>query len=147
MTEPKFDVIRKITYQQIKLETGIPYYLRLDGEIYLGKGDTRPKVAGDDKAQEPPHLINVTDCETGEVGVIVAPAILVSELNDAYPVGDYVGRGFAIKILGKREGKRYNTIDLAEIKLPEHLTGGTTEVAPDEPTETPSHVRGKKRSS
>jgi len=100
--DPSKVVIEKnLTVPSLKLEPGVPVFVKVTGAMFLGKksdkkdadGQTRGPAtllpvkvlhAGDD------HECNGEDCQ------IVANKVLVSTLNEAYPKDSYVGKSFRI---------------------------------------------------
>lgn len=105
----------KITLPQFKFVVEVPRYLRIESAIYLGK---EMKPAEGKKAMEPAHLARVTDLETGELGEVIVPAVLMSTLQEAMPNDSYVGKCFAITKQKRQEGKRYDKFGVDEIEDP-----------------------------
>lgn len=97
---------RAITTPILKLENNVPVYIKIQGEIFKGKGlDGR----------EAPNMVRAINLCTGELCEVILPTIAYNELTDNYPTVD--GKCFA---LAKRalDGKKYNAVDLAEIEDP-----------------------------
>jgi hypothetical protein len=105
---PTRRVVNRVTRQQIKIKPGKKYTLLFEDAMYIGK-----PIKGDEK-KEPPHLANVKDMDTGEIGLIICPHVLRSELNNSYPDAGYVGKYFEIT-QHKVEGKNYTVFDIAEV--------------------------------
>lgn len=83
------------------------------------KRDGTEKTAPDGKPMVPPFLCDIENLQTGEKQVIIMNAVLRSELERAYPNGDYVGRAFAIARTGKGGGvdNRYATFRIVELEV------------------------------
>lgn len=107
-----YKVKRVVTVPVFSLkEVGSEYAIQVSNAMYIAdpmEGDTK----------EPPTILDCVNLETGELGQIVCPKILSSRLESTYPNDTYVGLCFLVKNLGKREGKPYNDIYLAEIEAP-----------------------------
>lgn len=124
----KFAVVKQITRQQIKMVEGVEYYFRFQSGIYRdedmpGRKPRQPKDGAPAKVMEAPWLMDVTEHTTGEIGKIIVPAVLKTELEDAYPfdaeAGEkpgFIGRDFQV-IPRKKAGKNYWIFDIQEIKI------------------------------
>jgi len=71
------------------------------------------------------HTVNVVDLETGELAVIILSAVTVAKICECYPENSYVGKALEIKILAKREGKKYRDVEIYELALPEGYVAPT----------------------
>ena len=111
-----------ITIPHLKLEKGRPYYLKLLSEPFRGSGDP----AQPDKPA--PMIVRVTDLETGEPAEVILPAVGLKELTAAFPEG-ITGRCIEFNVLGIREGKNYNVVQIAEIEDPTAGAESPEEVA------------------
>lgn len=70
--------------------------------------------AGRAKAEETDTtMIDVINLETGEEGALICNALIVKAFETAKP--PLIGRMFAIREGGIREGKKYRSIDMVEI--------------------------------
>jgi hypothetical protein len=87
-----------------------PLFLRFEGPIYQGER------LESQKDMEPPHLAKVVDLTTGEEGLIVVGAVLLSELDRAYPKDAYVGKSFEILKRKAETGKKYSLWSIYEIE-------------------------------
>jgi hypothetical protein len=112
----KFTKKKFVTLPLIKLADDTEYFFRFDGAIFKADDNDRPRKESEPK--EPPYLAHVLNLETGEMGQIITPAVLKSELEKAYPKDSYVGKAFSLQ-RHKVEGKRYSTWDIAEIEIEE----------------------------
>lgn len=102
---------KRITMEHFKLGR-TPQYFRMEGKMHQGE-----EIKNSNK--QPPWLIEVSNLETGEIGQIIAPKILESELNKHYPKDTYVGKCFALSITPPVEGgKKYNLVNITEIEDP-----------------------------
>jgi hypothetical protein len=103
--------VKQITVPHLKLEKGRPYYLKLQSEPFRGSGDP----AQPDKPA--PMVCRVVNLETGELAEVILPAVALKELTAAYPEG-MSGKCIEFNVLGIRDGKNYNVVQLAEIEDP-----------------------------
>lgn len=107
-------IAKRVTIPLLKQKTGEPIYVKMTGAMYTGKAQ---KAKEGEKAKDPATLINCVDLTTGLECQIIVSAVVKSILEEEYPAQAYVGKGFMITNLGKREGKNYNSVDVAELKL------------------------------
>lgn len=105
---------KRVTLPVIKFEPGKPVFVKILGEMHLGK---KTKGRGDKAQMEPATLAEVVDLNTGENGLIICATVLKSVLDENYPNNAYVGKGFKITKMEKREGRSYNEYDLVELEL------------------------------
>jgi hypothetical protein len=125
----KFAVVKQVTRQQIKMIEDTAYYFRFQSDIYREEdiNPTRKRKVKDgaetaDKPMEAPWLMDVTEHTSGEIGKIIVPSVLKTELEDAYPVLEeggkpgFIGRDFEV-IPHKKAGKRYWVFDIQEIAI------------------------------
>jgi len=119
----QFEIIRNVTLPFIIVPgDGTPFYLKFNTAIAadtttFSERVRKSKLDGDKSAtQEPMHIAEVTNLQTGEVGRLVMHSVLESNLNEAYPGNTYVGRYFKIN-KEKAKGKRYFNFNIVEIKL------------------------------
>jgi hypothetical protein len=117
----QFEIVKRVTVPFLRIDdAGTPSYLKFDTAILPDTTtfSERVRASKNDATskQEPIHIATVTNVQTGEVLRLVAHQVLESTLDDAYPDKSYVGRIFEIK-KSKREGKRYFSFDIQEIKL------------------------------
>lgn len=94
-------------------------YVAFLGAMFVGL----PMKAVDkkDEKEEPATLANVVDLMTGKPAQIVVPTVQQSVLEENYPGNTYVGKAFKLENHGKLNGKRYNSISIVEIDLPEGI--------------------------
>lgn len=124
-----------ITVPHLKMEKGRPYYLKLLSEPTRGSGDP----AQPDKT--PPMICRVLDLETGEHAEVILPAVALKELANAFPEG-VTGRCIEFNVLGIRDGKNYNIVQLAEIEDP---TAGTEPGSAEAESAARSMATGKRK--
>jgi hypothetical protein len=108
----QFKKIRSVTQTVLKLENGQARNVYVLAPMYQGeKIDTK----------EPAILLPVADLETGETGVIIAPAVLQTELVKNYDVAGYVTKSF--EILKTRDmSVKYNHVAISEISPGDDFT-------------------------
>jgi hypothetical protein len=114
----KFKVKKHVTLPLLKIEESVPVYIRVTEPIFLAKEieGTRARKNAEGAVQQPPHLANVTNLETGEEMQIIANEVLKSSLEDAYPDASYVGKSFEIVRKPIQKGKKYVTFTITEIE-------------------------------
>jgi len=109
-TNPAFKKVKAVTLPVLKIEKGVARYFKFLGPLHAGK-----KI---DDQKEAATLLHSVDLETGEEGLVIAPAIMVTELRAAYPSDAYVGKCFEI-VLTRVPEKRYNIVSITEVAEPE----------------------------
>jgi hypothetical protein len=118
-------VVKSVTLPILKQADGVPYYVRVTGAIFLGK---QLKGEGEEAKQEPAHLMNITNLETGEDMQMIANTVMKSSLEEEYPENGYVGKCFQIERKAAGAGKRYKAYSIQEIEITEdevtERTGG-----------------------
>lgn len=107
-----FQKLKQVTLPVLKLAKGQPRYLYFKGPMHLGK-----KIDDQKDAATVAHCI---DMETGEEGMVICPAVMVKELNEAYGGEAYVGKGFEV-VLTRVPDKRYNIVSIAEVAIPDEF--------------------------
>lgn len=110
----QFKRTKVVTVPLLKPALGVPFYVRADGEIYLGK---ELKATAGAKKMEPAHLMNCTNLETGELCQIIVPSVLLSIMTEEYPEKSYVGKSFEMTKLPKNSGKDYHGFTVNEIEV------------------------------
>lgn len=110
---PQFRKTKLVTVPVMKIVFETPYYVRLDSLFYLGK---EIKESGK-VSKKPATLVNVTNMETGELGIIVCNEVLKSTIDDGYPDNSYQGKIFEIIKHQQKEGKDYCTFSIAECEV------------------------------
>lgn len=128
MAEVKFKKKKVLTRPVLKLVEGEPIYVKLVGEMHLGK-DIKDKKGDDDKKKEPATLIDVINLVSGEEAQIIASAVIKSVLEDNYPNKSYVGLCFEMTKQARQPGKQYNPVHIEEIEDPTPAAGTSEEVA------------------
>lgn len=129
---------KRVTLPVIKFIPGTPIYVKIIGEMHLGK---KVKGRGDKAQMEPATLAEVqvlatiipavVNEKTGEIekpedlkmhdkpeeALMICATVLKSVLEENYPEKSYVGKGFKITKMEKKEGRSYNEYDLSELEL------------------------------
>lgn len=104
-----------VTIPTFKVPENEPKYFRIDSPIDTKKKTKRGQTELDEDGNERTiATVRVVDLETGELGQIVAGAVLVSSLS-AYKGGDYVGRSFRFVKRPAKEGSRAKLWEVREI--------------------------------
>ena len=117
----QFEVVRNVTLPFVMIPAdGSNMYLKFNTAILpdtstFSERVRKSKNDGEAK-QEPMHIAEVTNLQTGEAGRLVAHSVLESNLVEAYPDGSYVGKCFQIAKT-KAAGKRYFNFNITEIRL------------------------------
>lgn len=107
-------VKRKLILPVLKMEQNKPIYIKVEDKVYVGKNINGTKA---DQKEKPADLCHVTDLETGEMMLIIVPAVVLSVWNEEYPNAGYVGLGFAITKGEKAKEKRYFQYTVDELEL------------------------------
>lgn len=111
-----FKRVKNLTLDILKFVEMEPRYVKITGAIHLGKDQ---KAAGEDgKKREPAHLAPCINLEDGSECQIIVSAVVLSTLNDEYPVDGYVGKCFAIVKKNRVPGKQYFPYGVEEIEDP-----------------------------
>jgi hypothetical protein len=113
---PGFEVAKQVTRRVLKQEDGIPFFIRIDGEIY--EGEALEKQRGKDPAMAPARLCHVLNLATKENMLLVANTVLEGELDRNYPDGAYVGKYFAMRRYPgpvKANGREYKVYEILEL--------------------------------
>lgn len=108
-------VKKRVTLPQLKQRDGQIVAFTVLAPYFLAK-EVKPK---DDttKPEKPPHLVHVRELETGIEYHYIVGAVLKTAWDEEYSNGAYVNRTFAVRMIGKAEGKRHKDYDVAEIEL------------------------------
>lgn len=125
-----FTVARRVTVPQLRLELDREHVVTIISKFEKGKPVvTQRKVRGKDEVRENqlvPTLLRVGLVALDRIDErvngealhydIVSNTVMETELTEAYPNHEYVGRTFAIT-RRKREGKAYMIFDIIEVAL------------------------------
>jgi hypothetical protein len=111
---PKFKIKKNLTPPLFKFVEDETRYVKATSVIYIGK---EQEVKSGEKKKEAAHLMDVINLETGEPGVIIVSAVVLSVLNESFPNNSYVDKGFAITKRSKAPGKNYNGYVVEELEL------------------------------
>ena len=95
-----------------KMDVGDSIYIKATGKMYIGKPQKDAK-----EGQKPADMLPCINLETGEEGEIIVAAIVKSVLDEKFPDGKYVGKGFGITKGDKPKGKRYFQYMVDEIEV------------------------------
>lgn len=98
---------------------GAIIYVLILSAIHVSKTNIEPKP-GEDK-EKPSDIVIALDLETGELVTVIISAVAKGLLEENYPEIGYKGLSFMFCNKGKREGKRYNDIEMTEIETPEGI--------------------------
>ena len=117
----QFEIVRNVTLPFLMIAgDGTPSYVKFNTAIEPDTSTFSERVRKSkndgEQRQEPMHIAEVTNLQTGEVARLVAHSVLESQLNEAYPDNSYVGRNFKIEKT-KAAGKRYFNFNIVEIRL------------------------------
>lgn len=102
---------KQITRSVIPQRDGQTVFVTVTGKPYEGKPLKEGKT---DMA--PATLMEVTDMETGELGLLIVNKVLAGQLDELYPKDAYIGHAFAITMKPKADGKRYKTFVVYELE-------------------------------
>lgn len=108
-----FVVKRNLILPTLKLEVGVPVYIKVISKIRQGK-----EIANSAKEKvKPADICDVINLETGEEMQLVVAAIVKSTFEEDLK-GVYEGLCFMIEKGDKKQGKRYFTYKISEIEVP-----------------------------
>lgn len=113
-TKKQYKVKKKLILPVLKLEQGVPVYIKANGPIVQSKVNETGKKKADEK---PADVMPVINLDTGEEMQIVVPAVVKSTLEETYPDAGYVGHGFEIVKGEKPKGKRYYQYTVNELEI------------------------------
>ena len=103
---------KQVVVPQLKQKSGETVYVTIEEAIH--DGDEIKDATGVPKRARLCRVRNVAD---GKLYVYLTNAIFESSVTKAYPDGEYVGKSFAIKKGDVVEGKRYKSLEVAEVTL------------------------------
>lgn len=114
-----YKVARVLTIPFVLITSGVEMVLRVTSKMVQQEGakfnvPKRDKAAAGLGSQDP-WVCDVTNVQTGALGRLICNKIIQSTF-EMYPDGDYVGRVFAIRNSGKREGKNYMDMQIVELE-------------------------------
>jgi len=130
-----FEVAKQVTIPFHKIEeSGVKHFLKFlsafekdtsgfSERMRRSKKDEEGKT---DQSQDPVDIAKVLNLATGQTEKLLAHSVLKSQLMEAYPNDEYVGKMFQIEKKEKQKGKRYFEWEILELKLK-----GKTEDAPE----------------
>jgi hypothetical protein len=122
-----YTIKKRLTFQQIKIVTGVDYVFRVVSACYEGH-DNKPAegaevVASGVAPRKPPTLMQVIMLnDDNKLGVIVCPKGVTDKFAEEFEDDDYVGRVFGLRLLGKRvakNGNNFNDLDFNELHADE----------------------------
>lgn len=104
--------IKQVTLAVHKIPKDVEKYFLIQTPIHTGK-----KI---DDAKEPAKLCQAIDLETGELGLLICPTVMVKEMNEQYPNDSYVGKCFSVcfAMSKTKAGNAVNIPSIAEIADP-----------------------------
>jgi len=105
-------VVKAVTLPILKKADDQPIFVTITSPIILGK---QMAAKEGEAAQEPAHLCNVINLETGEEMQMIANTVLRGSLDETYPKESYVNKSFKI-VQMKVPGKRYKNYSMFEIE-------------------------------
>lgn len=112
-----YKVKRRITVPLSKLNTNEPMAVKFLGEAARRvQIDAKPDKDG--KLKEPATVLRCMNLDTGELVDLIAPMVLLSQLDREYGGHEDQITGVALMIesTGKRAGKNYNDIGISELE-------------------------------
>lgn len=110
----EYIVARQVTRTVLRQDDGKPFYVLIESAADISDMPEEAKAKKKDD-MAPARVCNVVNLETGEPQVLIMNTVLESELDRAYPNGDYVGRSYAISRQQAATDKRYKTYRILEI--------------------------------
>lgn len=117
----QFEVARNVTLPFILIpDNGEPIYLKFETAIEPDSSQfsarmRRSRKDGEQSSDKPVDIAKVVNLQTGELGRLLIHEVLKSNLTEAYPQGEYVGKMFQIK-KSKAQGKRYFNFNIIELR-------------------------------
>jgi hypothetical protein len=123
-------VLKNVTLPILKLEIGIPVYVKPTGAMFIGK-DITAREKDPLKKKAPATITEVINLETGELCQLLVPSVLKGIWEDDYTEWDnpadfekrkavkslYIGKGFMLEKQEKRAGKEYFPFSVSEIEV------------------------------
>jgi hypothetical protein len=113
----QYKKLKAVTMPTLKIEDDQEYYIKILSPITQSTKLVQVSGAGKKTAadqMEPPKVITIINLDSGEEMQMVCNAVLVSELNSAYPNDKYIGKCFCISKYAI-EGKRYKGMTITEV--------------------------------
>lgn len=107
-------VKKLVTLPTLTIKGGETVYIKFLSEISVSKVIQKDK---DGKDQEPAHIAQVFQLDTGEARTLIVNAVLNSIMVEEYPNHSYKEKGFQITAANPKAGKRYKGFTVAELEL------------------------------
>lgn len=104
---------KQITRSVFPQKVGQTIFVQITGKPYVGKPLAN---AGTGPKMEPATLVEATNLQTGELGLIIVNKVLEGVLDEQFPNETYVGKNFGITMKDGPEGKRYKTFIVFELE-------------------------------
>jgi hypothetical protein len=124
----KFQKLRQITLPVLKMSPGKMRYVAFIGPMHVGRELKGGKNVDPSKPKKEPAVVaHCLDMETGEEGTLICAAMLRSELDDNYPGGAYVGRGFEISHT-RTPDRDYNIVSVCEVSVPDNIAASVAAI-------------------
>lgn len=95
-------------------------YVVMLSAMFVGK-DIEEKSGKDGINKEPATIAYVIDLMTGKPAQIIISTVQAGVLRESYKNDAYVGKAFQFENLGKQNEKKYNSVRVNEIDVPEGL--------------------------
>lgn len=104
-------VLNVVVPQHIKWEDRATIAIKVTKPMYVAE-------AFEGSSMEPPTIIVGEDLDNENTPIqIIAGAVLVSEIEQAYPDQSYLGKGFELTRHPKKTGKKYHTFSVVEVAV------------------------------
>lgn len=108
-----------LTRPVFKLATGVSLYVFIEKAMYVGKDlDAKKPVDPSKPKKEPATILEVINLASGELGVLLVPAVVKGVFHDEYKNDTYVGKCFGITKQTRAPGKQYDPYNVEEIEDP-----------------------------
>lgn len=101
------------------LNVVVPQHVKWEDRACIAIKITKPMFvaeAFEGQEMEPPTIIIGEDLDNGREPIqVIAGAVLVSEIEQAYPEQTYLGKAFELTRHPKKAGKKYHTFSVVEV--------------------------------
>lgn len=106
-------IAKQLTRNVIPQRPGETVFVKITGPIY--QGEKIAKATGEAAKMAPAKLMPVIDLRTGELGLLIANAVLESSLDEKFPKQGYVDKEFGVTMKDV-PGKRYKQFVVYELE-------------------------------
>jgi len=111
LARPKLKLARKLSLPLFSIGHTPLITAQILGDMFMGD-----MSLGDfGEAESKPYLCHIMNLEDMQEGFLICNAVIKSTLEKLE--GGYVGRYFQFRDLGKADGKRYRTVDIALMEV------------------------------